>query len=850
MSGSRTGRLDVSGGKGSSGLQLSEIEAGDGGTRMPILSSSGSGYARTASNWVERLTFFLLLFVGVGVVVIIGVTSSNNKALETAADSLNKLNAIQAANAALGIPGYESYSWNDVLKASIGSTVNLFGQSNLALPTWIKATAAPDILAKYGIILNVNPTTIGTVTTSIAANAGTILDHVEADITSGATCSASYQCVDMVWTNGANFLRASTGVGSSISPFKPYVYGPWANKVPSAANFDWTSTSIAYDFGYPTAGYEMPVFSANWNLIYRTDIISSAPTTFMGLTAMLQPDGALYQKFTYAVPGSTGNYIEAAFIRHFLYENCYTKLSSVSANTQQSYLSATTCKNDYAQYIGQFNPTLYDANVGNAFQQLRILESGIVSNSIPSTKNNLYKGIYCDSNTHCAALFKAGKIYAYMAYSATTAGGACAASSSTNYPAGASSWSDASTASYSATITAANLAGVVSTTQVLSAAAVQGVSTLTLAVTGLVVGMAVSGTGIAPGAYISAIGTSSITISIETQSAISAGVSISFTAYTLTANSQPSFLGIYNKPSSGTGVPFLFANGLNSSGLNDNVAYVTYVSTTSPYLIYLSRHAASATSNPTSGTYNFESPAAQPCGTISLDPASCPAAITGYAGATINSGTSINFLTTSSTAKPVVGMTLSAGTGNTDNYPIYTTITSVGTVSGTGPYTWPLTLSTAVTIQTASSTAPLLLSMHCTAAYVPTGSGALANNNFLSIMSNSANKLASIVVGNYIASIQMQFNRRSNDGTTSKRWIGAYSITSDAYVNQGWDAAFNYLVKNVNYPQTPAVQYLRPPSSLPEIDARYQTRMNADWYSCVYNYGSSTASGNAVCATP
>jgi hypothetical protein len=66
MNGSRAGSLDASGGK--SGLQLSEIEAGDGGTRMPILSSSGSGYARTASNWVERLTFFLLLFVGVGIV--------------------------------------------------------------------------------------------------------------------------------------------------------------------------------------------------------------------------------------------------------------------------------------------------------------------------------------------------------------------------------------------------------------------------------------------------------------------------------------------------------------------------------------------------------------------------------------------------------------------------------------------------------------------------------------------------------------------------------------------------------------------------------------------------------------
>ena len=31
-------------------------------------------------------------------------------------------------------------------------------------------------------------------------------------------------------------------------------YGPWAFKVPNAANFDFTSPSIAYDGGIPTAG--------------------------------------------------------------------------------------------------------------------------------------------------------------------------------------------------------------------------------------------------------------------------------------------------------------------------------------------------------------------------------------------------------------------------------------------------------------------------------------------------------------------------------------------------------------------------------------------------------------------
>ena len=36
------------------------------------------------------------------------------------------------------------------------------------------------------------------------------------------------------------------------------LFGPWANTVPSARNFNWNSPSIALDFGTKTMGYEMP----------------------------------------------------------------------------------------------------------------------------------------------------------------------------------------------------------------------------------------------------------------------------------------------------------------------------------------------------------------------------------------------------------------------------------------------------------------------------------------------------------------------------------------------------------------------------------------------------------------
>ena len=121
-----------------------------------------------------------------------------------------------------------------------------------------------------------------------------------------------------------------------------------------------------------------------------------------------------------------------------------------------------------------------------------------------------------------------------------------------------------------------------------------------------------------------------------------------------------------------------------------------------------------------------------------------------------------------------------------------------------------------------------------TKAYVPTaaGSGAVSNINFFTIMANSPNILPALVVGDYIGSIQAQFNRRTSSGF-SKSWIEAYSTSCAAITTGGWNVAFDYLSNYVNYPQTPPVIQLRAPYALPEISAAYQTQMNSDWANCV-----------------
>lgn len=788
--------------------------------RHPLSSAEGdyNDRYRPRSTKTQWVTVGFVVLIAAGIVILIGVTSATNKKVVDGFDSVNK--AI-ASNSALGLPGYESLSWDDILAQSVGQTVNLYSQNGPYITLWFTNYAAPQIMEKYGITLNVNPSFTPATTSSI-------LDRVESDIQSGNLNPT----VDMVWMNGNNFLRAATGYGATIQT-SGYLYGPWANKVPSAENFNWKAATIAYDFGYPTGGKEMPVWSANWNLIYRADLIRTPPTTFSALTAMVNdPTSPLYGKFTYATP-SSANYIEAAFIRHFLYENCYTKLSTVAT---LGYALSTTCSNDYTKYLGNYNPSLYDANVGNAFQQLRILESGIAGGVIQNNKANLYNRGYCDSNTHCAALFKAGKINAYMAYSATTAGGDCANVASS--PAG---WAATSSGTMTATVgSTAKMATPATTTVSTTTAISAAVTTLTLpSVAGIAIGSAVTSSvsgAIAPGTYVSAVSSTAntVTLTIETQAAIPTGSALTFTAF-------------YVSVVSTTGITAgMFASTTAPANTPETKYYVTYVDATNK-LVYLS-NTVTVQADPTTGSsMYFYSAAAQPCGVATNNPAQCsqtPITTTNSASVT-NSA----ILAVAPAAGITAGMSVSfAGNpANGDDIPSYTTVVSISSNT--------LSLSNPITI----TTFPVSISfiMHCTTAYIPSTTGAMANNNFVSIMSNSPNKLAAMVAGNYIGSIEAQFIRRSNDATPnggSYRWVEPYDPTCKAITEQGWDTAFNYLATNVNYKQTPGVTFLRAPYSLSEIDARYGTRMNADWATCVGTpsgqaYATTTSNG-ASCVAP
>ncbi len=115
-----------------------------------------------------------------------------------------------------------------------------------------------------------------------------------------------------------------------------------------------------------------------------------------------------------------------------------------------------------------------------------------------------------------------------------------------------------------------------------------------------------------------------------------------------------------------------------------------------------------------------------------------------------------------------------------------------------------------------------------TMSYVPS-SGTISNTNFVAIAGNAKNRLAAVVVADYIGEIWSQFNRRQ-----SSQWgaLQCYNPTAAALTTGGWQIAFDYLVTT---PQTPSTLSLRA-GAMPEMVSQYVNTMQADWVSCVLNY--------------
>lgn len=348
--------------------------------KVPMVGNSG-GYRKPPSNNVQKAIAVLSMFAMAVLVVVLGLTSATEQNTQTLLGRTPP-KTVTVAYQALGFPGFEQYSWSEVVSGAFGQTVHFWAYGDAPVYNdWIDNFLTPNVAQLYGVKLVRVPI-------NATAWAATQL------LAEKAAGNNNKGMVDLVWINGNTFSQCRDA---------GLLYGPWAEKVPNAVNFDFNSAALSLDFGEPTQGFEMPYNSAQIVFAFNPD-----STLCPGLATVASSGASLNDlvnwikshpgKFTYANPYL--DYTGSAFIRHVFYY----------------YVNG-----GYSQFLTGFNRPLYAEKVGAAFQVLRALNASVyVRGGQP---------YYPDENEEVDALFGSGDICLTLAYDPNHPGEMVAASS-------------------------------------------------------------------------------------------------------------------------------------------------------------------------------------------------------------------------------------------------------------------------------------------------------------------------------------------------------------------------------------------------------------------------------------
>lgn len=325
------------------------------------------------SSWIQIVSMVLIIILFGLLIIIIGVASASYDKLDEIANK-----ELTTTYYSLGLPQYEGYSWADVCDQAAGSEINFYMWSgDDSINDWVDTWLAPQLLDNYDITL-----------TRVSANAVDVVSSTKAIVENGWNNGT----VDLVWINGANFYELKSN---------NLAYGPWAKKVPSADVYNFEDASIEYDFGYPTAGYEMPYTGAQVIFVY--DIGERAVSTINSIKKIIDLIMNDQLSFTYAAPCYTidretgmminGDHTGSVFMRHVFYYAIDKKLDTT---------------NGYLEFMDdiEVDETLYAQVAPAFFKMLRDLEPHLYydyskykkSKDYP-TGSNVVKNVYPTSNS-------------------------------------------------------------------------------------------------------------------------------------------------------------------------------------------------------------------------------------------------------------------------------------------------------------------------------------------------------------------------------------------------------------------------------------------------------------------
>ena len=224
------------------------------------------------------------------------------------------------------LPGkLEGISWDDVLAAADGQEVNwwMWGGSEV-INDWVKGTVAPRLKELYNITLNQVP--VATPQEFI----NTVLGEKEAGKHDGGA-------VDIMWINAENFKTMKRG---------DLLYGPFAQQIPSAQYVTWDER-VTFDAGFPTDGYEMPL----WNCfaVFGYDSAKAQFPQIVPLDYLFAWITENPGRFSYPV---ASEFVGSMFVRHV----CH----------------ATT--GGYEQYMAPFDQAVFDEKFPACWEKLNEIE--------------------------------------------------------------------------------------------------------------------------------------------------------------------------------------------------------------------------------------------------------------------------------------------------------------------------------------------------------------------------------------------------------------------------------------------------------------------------------------------
>jgi putative spermidine/putrescine transport system substrate-binding protein len=217
--------------------------------------------------------------------------------------------------------------WASLQDAARGSEVRFYGWGgDPRVNQWLDSFVAPRMKERYGITLR-----------RVGMNIQEILNKLLSEKAGGRDTGI----IDVVWINGENFYAARKG---------DLLFGPFTERLPHFEAFlDVSGEEVAFDFGFPTEGFESP-WGRGQLVLFRDS--SRLPREIRGYEDFLKAAREHPGEITYpAPPDFTGSAFVRTLICHMVGRENIASLSPDKEILREAVAPAMESLRDLKPYL-------------------------------------------------------------------------------------------------------------------------------------------------------------------------------------------------------------------------------------------------------------------------------------------------------------------------------------------------------------------------------------------------------------------------------------------------------------------------------------------------------------------